>query len=126
MVSTGNELRQPGDELDGNSIYDSNRPMILALARKARAITIDGVDIREFQLQSLRRHFGFVLQDTALFHGSIAENISYGLPTATAREIAEAAELADAHEFIRNMPQGYRTLVGDRGMTLSEGSGSAV
>jgi len=85
------------------------------------AITIDGVDIREFQLQSLRQHFGFVLQDTVLFHGTIAENIAYGRPAATALEIAQAAQLANAHEFIRQMPQGYQTVVGDRGMTLSGG-----
>lgn len=85
------------------------------------AIRIDGVDIREFQLQSLRQHFGFVLQDTVLFHGTIAENIAYGRPSATAREIAEAAQLANAHEFIKEMPQGYQSIVGDRGMTLSGG-----
>jgi ABC-type multidrug transport system fused ATPase/permease subunit len=84
-------------------------------------ITIDGVDIREFQLQSLRQNFGFVLQDTILFHGTVAENIAYGRHTASAREIAEAAQLANAHEFIRNMPDGYQTIVGERGMTLSGG-----
>ena len=85
------------------------------------AITVDDVDIRDFQLQSLRRNFGFVLQDTVLFHGTVAENIAYGRPTATTLEIAEAAQLANAHEFIRNMPDGYQTIVGDRGMTLSGG-----
>jgi ABC-type multidrug transport system fused ATPase/permease subunit len=87
----------------------------------AGAITIDGVDIREFQLQGLRRHFGFVLQDTVLFRGTVAENIAYGRPTASAREIAEAAQLANAHEFIAQMPESYQTVVGDRGMTLSGG-----
>jgi subfamily B ATP-binding cassette protein MsbA len=85
------------------------------------AITIDGVDIREFQLQGLRQQFGFVLQDTVLFRGTVAENIAYGRPAATAREIAEAAQLANAHEFIEQMPDGYRTTVGERGMTLSGG-----
>ncbi len=85
------------------------------------AIKIDGVDIREFQLQGLRQHFGFVLQDTVLFRGTIAENIAYGRPAATAREIGEAAQLANAHEFIKQMPEGYRTMVGERGMTLSGG-----
>jgi ABC-type multidrug transport system fused ATPase/permease subunit len=85
------------------------------------AITIDGVDIREFQLQGLRQHFGLVLQDTVLFHGTVAENIAYGRPTATAREIGEAAQLANAHEFIKQMPDGYETMVGERGMTLSGG-----
>jgi ABC-type multidrug transport system fused ATPase/permease subunit len=85
------------------------------------AIKIDGVDIREFQLQSLRHRFGFVLQDTVLFRGSVAENIAYGRPTASASEIVEAAQLANAHEFIEQMPQGYQTMVGERGMTLSGG-----
>ena len=85
------------------------------------AITIDGVDIREFRLQGLRQHFGFVLQDTLLFRGTVAENIAYGRPSATDREIVNAAQLANAHEFIRQMPEGYRTMVGERGMTLSGG-----
>jgi subfamily B ATP-binding cassette protein MsbA len=85
------------------------------------AITIDGVDIREFQLQGLRQHFGFVLQDTELFRGTVAENIAYGRPTASAREIEQAAQLANADEFIQQMPQGYQTVVGERGMTLSGG-----
>ena len=84
-------------------------------------ITIDGVDIREFQLHGLRQHFGFVLQDTVLFHGTVAENIAYGRPTATAREITAAARLANADEFIKDMPSGYQTIVGDRGVTLSGG-----
>jgi subfamily B ATP-binding cassette protein MsbA len=85
------------------------------------AIAIDGVDVREFQLQGLRQHFGFVLQDTVLFRGTVAENIAYGRPTASAREIMEAAQLANAHEFIKQMPQGYQTMVGERGTTLSGG-----
>lgn len=85
------------------------------------AIAIDGVNIREFQLQGLRQHFGFVLQDTVLFRGTIAENIAYGRPDAAAREIADAARWANAHEFIQNLPQGYQTMVGERGMTLSGG-----
>ena len=85
------------------------------------SITIDGVDIRDVQLQGLRQHFAFVLQDTVLFRGTIAENIAYGRPTATAQEIAEAAQLANADEFIAKMPQGYETIVGERGATLSGG-----
>lgn len=84
-------------------------------------VAIDGVDLRDFQLQGLRQHFGFVLQDTVLFRGTVAENISYGRPAATAREIVEAAQLANAHEFIKRMPQGYQTIVGERGATLSGG-----
>jgi ABC-type multidrug transport system fused ATPase/permease subunit len=61
------------------------------------------------------------LQDTVLFRGSVAENIAYGRPSATSREIAEAAQVANAHEFIQQMPHGYHTMVGERGMTLSGG-----
>jgi ABC-type multidrug transport system fused ATPase/permease subunit len=84
-------------------------------------VLIDGVDTRDYQLQGLRQHFGFVLQDTVLFRGTVEENIAYGRPTATADEIAEAARLANAHEFIERMPYGYRTMVGERGLTLSGG-----
>jgi len=84
-------------------------------------ITIDGVDVRDYQLQGLRRQFGFVLQDTVLFRGTIRENIAYGRPDATAREILEAAQFANAHEFIVRMPEGYDTIVGERGLTLSGG-----
>jgi ABC-type multidrug transport system fused ATPase/permease subunit len=85
------------------------------------SIIIDGTDARDYQLQGLRQHFGFVLQDTVLFRGTVQENIAYGRPGATPDEIVEAARLANAHEFIERMPDGYLTLVGDRGMTLSGG-----
>jgi ABC-type multidrug transport system fused ATPase/permease subunit len=84
-------------------------------------ITLDGVDIREYQLQGLRQQFGFVLQDTVLFRGTVHENIAYGCPTATADQVVDAAHLANADEFIRRMPLGYQTAVGERGMTLSGG-----
>jgi len=87
----------------------------------AGKITIDGVDIRDYKLQGLRRQFGFVLQDTVLFRETIRENIAYGRPDATVEEIVEAAQLANAHEFIAKMPDGYETVVGERGMTLSGG-----
>jgi subfamily B ATP-binding cassette protein MsbA len=84
-------------------------------------VLIDGVDIRDYTLQGLRRQVGFVLQETVLFHGTVAENIAYGKPGATEREIIEAAKLANADEFIVRMPDGYDTMVGDRGLTLSGG-----
>ena len=87
----------------------------------AGTVMIDGVDIRDYQLQGLRHQFGFVLQDTVLFRGTVRENIAYGRPNATAEEIVEAAQLANAHEFIERMPYGYQTMVGERGMTLSGG-----
>ena len=84
-------------------------------------VRIDGHDVRDFKLKSLREHIGYVLQDTALFRGTIAENIAFGRPTASRDEIIAAAELANAHEFISKMAQGYDTMVGERGSTLSGG-----
>jgi subfamily B ATP-binding cassette protein MsbA len=82
---------------------------------------IDGIDIADFKLEELRKQIGFVLQDTVLFYGSVAENIAYGKPGATHEEIINAAKLANAEEFISKMPHGYDTLVGERGLTLSGG-----
>jgi ABC-type multidrug transport system fused ATPase/permease subunit len=84
-------------------------------------IKIDGYDIRDFKLKSLREQIGYVLQETVLFHGTIAENIAFGRPGASREEIIKAAELANAHEFISKMAQGYDTMVGERGSTLSGG-----
>src|ERR1017187_111044 len=84
-------------------------------------VLIDGTDIKDYNLDDLRRQIGFVLQDTALFYGSIRDNIAYGRPEATEQEIIQAAKLANADEFISNMPHGYDTLVGERGVTLSGG-----
>ena len=84
-------------------------------------IKIDGVDIREYGLKSLREQISFVLQDTLLFHASIWDNIAYGKPDAEPQKVVRAAKLANAHEFIEKMPEGYATMVGERGMTLSGG-----
>jgi ABC-type multidrug transport system fused ATPase/permease subunit len=84
-------------------------------------VLIDGKDITDFTIDGLRSQIGFVLQDTVLFYGSVQENIAYGRPDASAEEIIEAAKLANAHEFICRMPNGYDTLVGERGLTLSGG-----
>jgi ATP-binding cassette subfamily B protein len=87
----------------------------------AGAITLDGVDLREFEVRSLRRAIGLVSQDVFLFHGSVAENIAYGSFQATPAAIEAAAQLAEAHEFITHLPQGYATIVGERGQKLSGG-----
>lgn len=84
-------------------------------------ITIDGHDIRKVTLNSLRRQVGVVLQDTTLFSATIRENIAFGRPHTTLEEIVEVATLAQAHDFITAFPQGYETLVGERGLTLSGG-----
>jgi ABC-type multidrug transport system fused ATPase/permease subunit len=84
-------------------------------------ILIDEVDIRSYTLRGLRRQIGFVLQETILFHGTIRDNIAYGRHNATDAEIAMAARLANADEFIARLPEGYDTVIGERGATLSGG-----
>jgi len=84
-------------------------------------VKIDGIDIRRFKQQSLRHHISYVLQDNVLFHGPLWQNIAYGKPDATRKEIVRAAELANAMEFIEKLPDGFDTIVGERGMTLSGG-----
>lgn len=84
-------------------------------------VKIDGRDIKTYTQKSLREQISFVLQETILFHGPIWKNIAYGRPGATREEIIKAAQLANADEFINKMPQGYDTLVGERGVTLSGG-----
>jgi len=82
---------------------------------------IDGIDVRTLTQKSLRDQISFVLQDTVLFSGSIWENIAYGKPEASYREIAKAAEAANATEFIDKLPGGFMAQVGERGVTLSGG-----
>ncbi len=84
-------------------------------------ILIDGVDIRDCTLRSLRAQIGIVSQDVVLFDESVALNIAYGRPDATKDEIVQAAKLAYAHEFIERLPSGYETLIGERGVKLSGG-----
>ncbi|NPV66139.1 MAG: ABC transporter ATP-binding protein [Anaerolineae bacterium] len=84
-------------------------------------ITIDGQDIRDVTIASLRRQIGIVLQEATLFSGTIRENIAFGRPNASQEEIEAAARAAAAHDFIMEFPQGYDTLVGERGSTLSGG-----
>ena len=84
-------------------------------------VVIDGTDIRRYRLKSLRDQISFVLQDTLLFRATIWENIAYGKPSASPKEIKRAAKLANAQEFIEEMADGYDTMVGERGVTLSGG-----
>lgn len=84
-------------------------------------ILLDGIDIREYRLEDFRRQFGIVLQDAVLFSTTIAENIGYGKSGASEEQIIEAARLANAHDFVSALPDGYNTLVGERGMRLSGG-----
>jgi len=87
----------------------------------AGKVSVDGVDIRDYKIHGLRNQIAYVLQETVLFRGTVAENIAYGRGSATRDEIVEAAKLANADEFIAKMPHGYDTMVGDRGDTLSGG-----
>jgi subfamily B ATP-binding cassette protein MsbA len=87
----------------------------------AGKVMVDGLDVRDYRLQALRNQIGYVLQETVLFRGTVRDNIAYGRDGATEDEIVEAAKLANADEFISRMPNGYQTLVGDRGDTLSGG-----
>lgn len=94
-----------------NRIYDVD----------AGRITIDGVDVRQWNLETLRRQISIIEQDIFLFSRSIAENIAFGKPDATQQEIEDAARAAQAHDFIMSFPDGYSTVVGERGMMLSGG-----
>ena len=85
------------------------------------AIKVDGIDVRSVTQASLRRQIGLVLQDNILFSGTVAENIAFGCPDAKQAEIEAAAQVANVHEFITTLPQGYATLLGERGATLSQG-----
>src|ERR1700733_3912507 len=87
----------------------------------AGKVLVDGIDVRDFRLQTLRNQIGYVLQETVLFRGTVRDNIAYGRAGATEEEIVEAAKLANADEFIVRMANGYQSFVGDRGDTLSGG-----
>jgi ATP-binding cassette subfamily B protein len=87
----------------------------------AGEILLDGVDLRDYKLADLRNQFAMVLQEAVLFSASIGENIAYARPGATEEDIVRAAQAANAHEFITRLPEGYDTLVGERGMRLSGG-----
>ena len=85
------------------------------------AILLDGIDIKDIKLDSLRRNIGVVQQDVYLFSGTVLDNIRYGKPDASKEEVIQAAKKANAHEFIMNLPKGYDTDIGQRGIKLSGG-----
>jgi ATP-binding cassette subfamily B protein len=84
-------------------------------------IRLDGTDVRDVTLPSLRQSLGYVSQETFLFYGTVEENITYGTFDAPREEVERAAKMAEAHEFITNLPEGYDTMVGERGVKLSGG-----
>jgi len=89
-------------------------------------ILIDDVDVRDYDVEKLRRRIGVVLQEPFLFHGTVAENIAYGNPSVTVDQVIRAAKAANAHDFIVGFPDGYDTIVGERGQTLSGGERQRV
>ena len=118
-VSPGQRLALIGPSGAGKSTIVS---LIMRLYEpRAGVILIDGVDIQQYRRESLRRRIGLVLQDSLLFGATIRENIGYGKPEARLEEIVAAAEAANADEFIRNLDDGYDTVIGERGVTLSGG-----
>ena len=92
----------------------------------AGAVRIDGQDVRELKQHDLRAHIGIVQQDVFLFAGTIADNIRYGRPDATEEEIVQAARRAEIYDDIMDMPQGFQTQVGERGVMLSGGQKQRV
>jgi len=92
----------------------------------AGSVSIDGIDIRELEIGHYRRQIGMVLQEPYLFHGTVLENIRYGLPEASLSDVVEASKAANAHDFICRLTHGYDTVVGERGHTLSGGERQRV
>ena len=118
-VSPGQKIAILGAPGSGKSTLGSLIPRFYDVTQGN--ITIDGVDVRDVTLESLRRNVGVVLQDVFLFIASVRENISYGVADAPLEQVAAAARAANLHDFIMGLPNGYDTLVGERGVTLSGG-----
>ena len=119
QVEAGSYMALVGSSGAGKSTLCSLIPRFYDVS--GGAIYIDGKDIRDIKLKSLRDHIGIVQQDVYLFVGTVADNIRYGKPQATFEEIVEAAKNANAHEFIMSLPDGYDTDIGQRGVKLSGG-----
>jgi len=116
----------PGTRLGISGSTGSGKTTLVSLLTRfydpgSGHILLDGVDLRDYKLADLRNQFALVLQDPVLFSASIAENIAYARPSASKQEIMDAAKLADAHDFIVRLPDGYQTHVGERGLRLSGG-----
>ncbi|HBR02714.1 MAG TPA: thiamine ABC transporter permease, partial [Ruminiclostridium sp.] len=118
-IEKGQTLALVGPSGGGKTTFCSLIPRFYEV--NEGSITIDGKDIRNLTLESLRKNIGMVQQDVYMFSGSIVENILYGKPDATMDEVIEAAKLANAHEFILELENGYDTYVGERGVKLSGG-----
>ena len=120
-LQKGQKLALVGPSGGGKTTICHLLPHFYRLQDGCGSITIDGTDIRELTLTSLRRNIGIVQQDVFLFAGSIRDNILYGRPDATENEMVEAARLANIHDYIMTLPDGYDTQIGERGVKLSGG-----
>ncbi len=118
-VSAGSYIALVGSSGAGKTTLCSLIPRFYEVT--SGSVKIDGIDIRDIKLKSLRNHIGVVQQDTYLFAGTIFENISYGKPNASREEVIAAAKNANAHEFIMSLSNGYDTDIGQRGLKLSGG-----
>jgi subfamily B ATP-binding cassette protein MsbA len=118
-VEPGQKIALVGPSGSGKSTLVSLIPRFYDV--DAGVVRIDDRDVRDIKMRSLRRHIGMVLQDPILFSGTIKENILYGKPDATNEELAAACKAANAYEFIRNLPNGFDTEVGEGGGLLSGG-----
>jgi len=118
-VASGETVAIVGPNGSGKTTLVRMLPRLLEPSKGA--ILIDGKDIREFSLRSLRRQIGIVTQDTVLFHTTIGENIAYGLRRPHQEQVLDAARKAFVDEFVRDLPDGYDTMVGEHGATLSGG-----
>jgi ABC-type multidrug transport system fused ATPase/permease subunit len=123
-IPKGKTIALVGSSGAGKSTLASLIPRLYDIS--SGVIEMDGRDIRDFELTSLRKHIGIVSQDTYIFSSSIRDNIAYGLRDVTNEQVMEAARLANAHEFISDLPNGYDTKVGDRGVQLSGGQRQRV
>lgn len=117
---------QPGETVAIIGLTGSGKTTIVNLIPRfydvtSGGVTIDDIDVREFDLYNLRSQIGIVMQQSLLFSANIEENIAYGNPSVTHEQVVEAAIAANAHDFISEFPAGYETLVGERGVTLSGG-----
>ncbi|MEQ1679152.1 MAG: ABC transporter ATP-binding protein [Nitrospira sp.] len=119
QIAPGQRVALVGPSGAGKSTLVS---LLLRLYQPSQGtIWLDRIDLADYERESLRRHIGVVLQDTMLFRASIADNIAYGIEQATHQQIIEAAQEANAHAFIMGLPDGYQTIIGERGSTLSGG-----
>lgn len=121
-----NLVAEPGETVAVLGATGSGKSTLLHLIPRfydvtAGRVTVDGVDVRDYSLSSLRQGMGIALQEAVLFTGTVRDNIRYGRPEASDDEVVAAAQATQAHEFILELPQGYDTVVGERGVTLSGG-----